>query len=423
MDSFEYRGGELYAEGVSAERLAEEFGTPLYVYSAATIRDHYGKIAEAFREMDPVICYSVKANGNLAVLKLLADAGAGFDVVSGGELYRALRVGGEAQKIAYAGVGKTRREMREALEAGILMFNVESAPELAVLNEVAGEAGESAPVALRVNPDVEPGTHDYVATGRKETKFGISFDAAADVLARAADFPNVRFRGLHLHIGSQITEVAPYEAALAKAVAFIKAHRSERAPLDWLDTGGGFGIFYQGNEARDIADFASVIVPAVREAGCHLVLEPGRFIIGNAGVLLARVLYVKQTPAKRFVITDAAMNDLVRPSLYSAYHEIWPARAGLLPPSRGGAASASLEHADIVGPVCESGDFLAKDRPFPKIAAGELVAVFSAGAYGFSMSSNYNGRPRAAEVLVEGDTARLVRGRETYENLVRGESS
>ncbi len=423
MDSFNYRDGKLFCEDVPAAKLAAEFGTPLYVYSRATLLDHFGKIKAAFAEADPVICYSVKANGNLSVLRTLAGAGSGFDVVSGGELFRVMKAGGDPSKVVYAGVGKTARELDEAMAAGILLFNCESEPELDALQAAAARAGRKARVALRINPDVKAGGHAKISTGHKETKFGLSPDRAAAMLKKAANWPDLVFDGVHVHIGSQILKPEPYVAALDRTVEFIKANRTKSAPLSWLDSGGGFGVFYRAeDEAAGAGAFADVIIPRAAAAGCRLILEPGRFIVGNAGILLARVLYVKDSASKRYYVVDAGMNDLIRPSLYDAFHEIWPAEGELPPPSRGGSAEgATLRAADVVGPICESGDYLALGRALPEIAAGELIAVFTAGAYGFAMSSNYNSRPRPAEVMVDGGKASLIRKRESYESLIAGE--
>lgn len=427
MDSFAYRDGKLFCEDVPAERLAAEFGTPLYVYSRSTLLDHFGKIRDAFAEAQPLICYSVKANSNLAVLATLGGAGAGFDVVSGGELFRVIKSGGDPSRVVYAGVGKTARELDEAMAAGILLFNCESEPELAAIQAAAARAGRGARarVALRINPDVKAGAHQHISTGHKAAKFGLVPERAAKILRRAGDWPDVVFDGVHVHIGSQITKPEPYVAALDRTVEFIRANRSKAAPLTYLDSGGGFGAFYRTDDAASGAsEFAAAIVPRAAAAGCRLILEPGRFIVANAGVLLARVLYVKDSGAKRYYVVDAGMNDLIRPALYEAFHEVWPAAAAVLPPSRGGTPEGStLRVADVVGPICESGDYLALGRALPEMGSGELVAVFTAGAYGFSMSSNYNSRPRAAEVMVEGGGSRLVRRREGYESLVSGESA
>ncbi|MHC4251996.1 MAG: diaminopimelate decarboxylase, partial [Planctomycetota bacterium] len=405
MDAFEYRGGELHAEGVSAHALATEFGTPLYVYSKGTLLDHYGKLASAFEEFDPVICYSVKANSNLAVLRTLREAGCGFDIVSGGELFRALRAGADAGKVVYAGVGKTDRELDEAVSAGIRLFTVESLPELEAISARAEALGKQVSVALRTNPDVDAHTHAHITTSTAEVKFGLDIGTVRRTLSEPGRFPGVRLDGLHLHIGSQIVETEPYRLALERVVPIMKELRSGSVPLSHLDIGGGFGINYRGSEAQPAEAFAKTIAPLVKESGAKLVLEPGRFIVGNAGILLARVTYVKRTPKRRFVIVDAAMNDLIRPALYGSVHAIWPVKAFGPPPARGGEPdpTSQLSPADVVGPICESGDFLGKDVELPEVERGDLIAVFSAGAYGFTMSSNYNSRPRAAEVMVDGD--------------------
>jgi len=423
MDSFEYRGGRLHAEGVSAEQLAGEYGTPLYVYSRRTLLDHYGKLAGAFAEFDPLICYSVKANSNLSVLKVLSQAGCGFDIVSGGELFRALRAGGDPKKISYAGVGKTDSELDEALAAGIRLFTVESLPELERISERAEALGRRASVALRTNPDVDAHTHAHITTGTAEVKFGLDIETVRRTLSEPGRYPGVILDGLHLHIGSQIVETEPYVLALRRVVPIMNEFRSDSVPLSHLDIGGGFGINYRGGEAQPAEAFAGAITELVRESGAKLVLEPGRFIVGNAGMLLTRVTYVKRTPKRRFVIVDAAMNDLLRPALYGSVHAIWPAKSYGPPPARGGEPdpASQLSPADVVGPICESGDFLGKDVELPEVECGDLIAVFSAGAYGFTMSSNYNSRPRAAEVIVDGDGASLARRRETYEDLLRGE--
>ncbi len=423
MDSFNYHEGNLRCEDIPVEKLAEDFGTPLYVYSKATLLDHFNKIKRAFTELDPLICFAVKSNANLAVLRTLSQAGAGFDLVSGGELFRVLKAGGDAAKAVFAGVGKTAAELEAALDAGIFMLNCESMPELCAIQAAAERAGKKARVALRLNPDVKAGGHRKISTGHKQTKFGLPPQAASKIIRAAEEWPDVVFDGIHLHIGSQITSPEPYVAALDRAVAFIKANRSEAAPLTWLNSGGGFGVFYKADdEAVGAEQFAAAIIPRVKDAKCRLILEPGRFIVANAGVLLTRILYVKDSAPKRYYIVDAGMNDLLRPAMYDAFHEIWPTESHLLPPSRGGSVDgATLCVADVVGPICETGDVLAHGRAMPEMASGELVCVFSAGAYGFTMASNYNARPRPAEVLVDGSEAKLVRQRETYEDLIRGE--
>lgn len=427
MDSFQYQRGKLYAEGVPVARLARRVGTPVYVYSRATLLDHYRKVDQAFADVPHVVCYSVKANSCLAVLAVLRDAGAGFDVVSGGELYRVQKVRAPLDRVVYAGVGKTDAEITAALKAGILMFNVESEAELENLDALAGKLRRArglkaaARAALRVNPDVDPHTHHYITTGKKETKFGLAFDAASRLLRAARRYRNVALAGVHAHIGSQITEVEPYREAITKVAQFIRAHRSAQTPLPYLNMGGGFGIYYRDRQTPPVEQFAGVLVPVVKELGCTLILEPGRFICGNAGLLLTRVLYVKDTGTKKFLIVDAAMNDLLRPSLYDAYHEIWPVVSAAAPPSRSASSPApeGLETVDVVGPVCESGDFLAKERPLPKnIRRGDLLAVFSAGAYGHAMSSNYNTRPRLPEVLVSGRRFVVATRRQTYADVL-----
>jgi len=420
MSAFVYRGGELCAEGRSAAGLADEFGTPLYVYSRRALLDRHGELARAFAEFDPLVCFSVKVNSNLSVLRALAGAGCGFDIVSGGELFRVLRAGGDAGKVCFAGVGKTDAEIDQALRAGIRLFTVESVPELEVISARAGALGVAARAALRVNPNVNANTHAHVTTGTAEVKFGLAPEVAGEVLAAPGRYPGAVLDGLHVHIGSQITEPEPYVAALSRLAPLYERYRSAKVPLEHIDIGGGFGIDYRSGQAKPIVYFASAMAPHLRRIGARLVMEPGRYIAGNSGVLLARVTYVKRTAARRFVIVDAAMNDLIRPALYGAFHAIWPATADGPPPAFGGAAEG-LSTADVVGGVCESGDFFGKGIPLPEVARGDLVAIFSAGAYGFTMSSNYNSRPRAAEVLVDGDKVALARKRETYEDLVRGE--
>jgi len=418
MDFFKYVQGELWCEKVRAAEIARQAGTPVYVYSRATVEWHYAKLVEAFTWADPLLCYSVKACSNLAVLKVLADLGSGFDVVSAGEIYRALKAGADPAKIVFAGVGKTDAEMDYALRAGIHMFTVESEPELEALEAVAAKANVKARVSLRVNPDVDPKTHTYVSTGKRESKFGVDLERAGRMLARRADFPHVELAGVHVHIGSQITSAAPYVEALQRVARFVEGQERAGVRLESIDIGGGFGIFYRGGEALPAAEFAAAVKPVLAPLKRRILMEPGRFIVGNAGVLLARVTYVKDSGDKRFVIVDAAMNDLLRPSLYHAEHRIWPVASATGPE----VASAELPRADIVGPVCESGDFLALDRPFPHVRRGDLVAVFSAGAYGMTMSSNYNARPRAAEVLVTGKNSwRIVRERETLQDLIERE--
>lgn len=413
MEHFAYHDGQLACEGVPLRALADAVGTPTYVYSRAALLDGFQAWEQAFRDVPHVICYAVKANANLGVLSVLARAGAGADIVSGGELFRALRAGVPPRKIVFSGVGKTREELREALKAEILMFNVESEGELRVLDEVARELGVRAPVAVRVNPDVDPQTHPYIATGLRTSKFGIPMDQAPAVYAEAAAAPGLEVVGIQMHIGSQLTDTAPVADAVARLAALVKRLRERGLALRVVDVGGGLGIRYRDETPPTPAAYAHAVVLALRELDVTVVCEPGRSIVGPAGVLLTRVLYRKDGGAKRFVVVDAAMNDLLRPTLYQAYHEIRPVdRARLEGP---------IETVDVVGPVCESGDFLARDRALPRAEEGDLLAVMTAGAYGFAMASNYNARPRAAEVLVDGPRYTIVRRRETYEDLVAGE--
>lgn len=408
MNHFEYSGGELYAEKVRMADIAKTHGTPTYVYSAATLRRHFTAFDSAFEGVKRLICYSVKANSNLCVLKTLAAMGAGMDIVSGGELFRALAAGVSAQKIVYSGVGKTAAEIRQALEADILMFNVESMAELETIDAVAGSMGKIARVSLRINPDVDPKTHPYISTGMKKNKFGLDIETAMTGYKQAMKLANVEPIGMDCHIGSQLTQISPFIEALERLMAFHRKLLAMGCNIKYLDLGGGLGITYNEETPPHPAEYGKAVMDALSGTSLELILEPGRVIVGNAGVLMTTVTYVKSTEDKRFVIVDAAMNDLVRPSLYGSYHRI----AEVAPKSRENAV------ADVVGPICESGDFLAKDREMPCVESGELLAVFSAGAYGFTMSSNYNSRPRAAEVLVDGDKMLLARRRETYEDLV-----
>ena len=425
MDQFAYRGGTLFCEELTAAALAERFGTPLYVYSQATLLDHYARFRAAFAPLDPLVCYSVKACQNVHLCRLLAEQGSGFDVVSGGELFRALRAGGDPAKMVYAGVGKTDREIREALAAGIGYFNVESESELGVLADIATAAGRTARVAIRVNPDVDARTHAYTTTGKKETKFGIDRDAVRDVCRRFLGRSGLNLGGLHLHIGSPVNDVAAYREAVGVALTLIDELRGDGLTIDTLDVGGGYGAFYAGDEAPSAEAYAAVLVPLLRGRGLKIILEPGRSLCANAGILLTRVLHVKESGTRRFVIVDAAMTDLIRPALYDAYHFIWPTEAGARVPATRAAAQPfeGLAKVDVVGPVCESGDFLAHGRALPPASRGDLLAVFTTGAYGMVMASQYNSRPRAAEVLVSGAAARVVRRRETYADLVAPEEA
>jgi len=415
MDPFAYRHSELSCERVSLRALAAATGTPAYVYSKAALLEGYRAYDRAFAEVPHVVCYSVKANSNIAVLGVLGKAGAGADIVSGGELFRALRAGIPTDRIIFSGVGKTTDEMRAALEVGILLFNVESLSELRALDAVARELGVKAPVALRVNPDVNPQTHAYIATGLRTSKFGIPYDQALEAYEEAAGLKGVEVVGADMHIGSQLTKAAPFADAVARIASLVKTLRERAIEIRLVDVGGGLGIRYRAETPPTHQEYATVLLPALRELGVTVLLEPGRSIVGNAGLLLTRVLYRKDTGEKKFVIIDAAMNDLIRPPLYDAYHEIRPVNEARL--------GGPVETVDVVGPVCESGDFVAKDRELAQAQEGDLLAIMSAGAYGFAMSSNYNTRPRAVEVLVDGDSYTIVRRRETYEDLVAGETA
>jgi len=406
--AFAYRDGALCAEQLPLERIAERFGTPCYVYSRAAIEAAYSEFARAVAARDALICYSVKANSNLAVLSVMARLGAGFDIVSGGELARVLAAGGDAGRTLFSGVGKSEREIEQALLAGVLCLNLESEAELARVDAVAQRLGRRAPVAFRVNPDVDPKTHPYISTGLRRNKFGVPYEEAERLYAVASRLSAVEVRGIGCHVGSQLTDRAPFVSAVERLVALATRIEAAGVRLGHIDVGGGIGIRYRDENPTPIADFVAGAVAALGSRRETLIFDPGRSVVGNAGVLLTRVEYVKPGPAKNFLVVDAAMNDLLRPALYDAWHEVLPARE-----SRAG---SSTEIYDVVGPVCESGDFLAHER---RLAAreGDLLAVMSAGAYGMSMSSNYNSRPRAAEILVEGDRAHLVRSRETIENL------
>ncbi len=412
MHDFEYKKGELYCEGVPVRTVAQRIGTPFDLYSSKTLTNHFRAFDSAFSGVPRIICYALKSNSNSAILRLLGREGAGADIVSGGELFRALRAGIDPKKIVYAGVGKRRDEIEYALKVGILMFNVESGDELHALNQAAAEMRSVARIALRVNPNIDPKTHAYISTGLKENKFGIPLEQALEYYQTAKTLPNVEIVGVHQHIGSQITQVQPFIDALEKVVAFVKELRSAGISIKYIDIGGGLGITYKDETPPLPRDLASAIQPLLKECGTTLVMEPGRAIVGNAGVLVTRAMYRKDSGEKRFLIVDAGMNDLIRPSLYDAYHDIRP----VVEPK-----AADQGVFDVVGPICESGDFLAKERAMPAVSQGDLLAVMSAGAYGFSMSSNYNSRPRAAEVMVKDSEFFVVRERETYGDLTRGE--
>lgn len=413
MHLFKYRGNELHAEDVPLRVLAGEYGTPLYVYSYNTILRHIRAYEEAFRGFPHILCFALKANSNMAVLRLLASQGVGADIVSGGELYRALKAGMPPSKIVYAGVGKTEKEIRAALRARILMFNVESEDELMEINRVAGLMKARAPIALRVNPDIDPETHPYISTGLRRHKFGIPIEEALEYYKLAAGLDNIGVVGVHKHIGSQITKVAPFVEALRSVLVLVDEVNRQGVDIRYLNMGGGLGIPYSDEKPPKPRELARSLLPLIKGRRMTLIMEPGRSITGNAGILLTRTLYLKKGPEKEFVIVDAGMNDLMRPSLYDAYHETLPVvrRRG------------KKIFADVVGPICESGDFLARERMLESVRQGDLLAVMSAGAYGFSMSSNYNSRPRAAEVLVRGREHSLIRRRESYRDLIRMETA
>jgi diaminopimelate decarboxylase len=456
---FRYRKGKLHCEDVDLALVAEKFGTPLYVYSAGTILDHYTRLDAALAPLDHLICYAVKANSNRAILRLLSDAGAGFDIVSGGELHRVLAAGGEPAKCTFAGVGKSREEIEYALEQRVYSFNVESEAELEYIDRIAGTKNLCAPVAIRVNPDIDPRTHEYISTGSRENKFGIALDRIPAVYERAATMRNIDLVGVQMHIGSQITEAAPFADAITKVAPIVRDLKSKYG-IKFFSGGGGLGIVYESSfesgakewwnataftskskrprkSALSIQQYVDAVLPPLHELKLRILLEPGRLLVGNAGVLLTQVRYIKHSGEKKFAIVDAGMNDLIRPALYHSYHEIVPVEA---PTTRSVGEAVSFpsrksrsanrtrtksknktQKIDIVGPVCESGDFFALDREMPEVREGDLLAIMSAGAYGFVMASNYNSRPLPAEALVRGDRFALIRKRQTWKDLVRGE--
>lgn len=413
MNDFVYRGGALYVEELRVSDIAAKVGTPFYLYSRNTLTSHFHAIDHAFAEVPHLVCFSVKANSNVAILRLLAKEGAGADVVSGGEIFRALKAGVDPRKIVFAGLGKTAAEIEFALKEGVLMLNVESSQELMLINEIATRLDVQAPIALRVNPDIDARTHPYVATGLKKSKFGIPLGQSMAEYEVAHKLPGLNPIGVHQHIGSQILESEPFENSLRKITNLAKSLRLLGMDIRYVNIGGGFGIQYTDENPPSPGQYAGALVPLLKESGCTAILEIGRMISGNSGILVTRVLFNKQGEDKRFVVVDAGMNDLMRPSLYQAHHYIAPVIQ---------TEDAVEIMADVVGPICESADFLAQDRKLPDVQQGELLAVFTAGAYGFSMSSNYNSRPRVPEILVSGRKAYLIRRRETYEDLVRGEA-
>lgn len=413
MHDFHYQGDELFCEEVPIRHITEQVGTPCYIYSHQTLIRHFHAFDQAFNAIPHIVAFAMKSNSNLTVLRLLAKEGSGADIVSGGELFRALAAGMAPNKIVFAGVGKSKEEIQYALESDILMFNVESPGELQQINEVAGSMGLRAKVALRINPDIDPQTHPYISTGLKKSKFGIGADRALEEFDAAGNLPHIEVVGVHSHIGSQLTQVTPFVDALKKAIALIQTLQAKGVNIQYLNIGGGLGITYSDETPPHPKQLAEAISPLLQSVSCKIIMEPGRSIVGNAGILVTKVLYNKEGADKHFVIVDAAMNDLLRPSLYDAHHDIQPVIM---------TESSVVDTVDVVGPICESGDFLAKDRKLPKSQPGDLLAVMSAGAYGFTMASNYNSRPRVPEVLVKGKDLTVIRKRESYEDLIRGES-
>ena len=411
MHHFQYKGDELFAEEVAIKDIVAAVGSPVYIYSQATLERHFKAMDNAFASAPHTICYSVKANSNLAVLKTFINLGGGVDIVSGGELFRALAAGVDPKKVVYSGVGKRDDEIVYALESGILMFNVESEQELDRINQVAGRVGKKAGIAIRVNPDVDPETHPYITTGLKKAKFGINIERALAQYGRAKEMANLEILGIDCHIGSQLTKVSPFVDAIKKLKRLLVGVKDMGIDMKYLDLGGGLGIQYSDEAPPLPADYGTSILAETKDLGLHLLFEPGRNLVGNAGILVGTCLYTKKGEEKNFVIVDAGMNDLARPALYGSFHGVLPVKKN---------QDGNIE-GDIVGPICESGDFLVKDREFPNFKQGDQIAFMSAGAYGFTMSSNYNSRPRVSEVMVKGDKFEVIRARETVEDLIRGE--
>lgn len=412
MHEFTFKDNQLYCEDVSIASIARSIPTPFFLYSYKTFVDHYVKLKTAFSPIKPLICFSVKSNSNIAVLRSLVKNGAGLDIVSGGELYRARIAGADPKKVVYAGVGKKRDEILDAIKFGILLFNVESVAELDEIQLAAKQLKKKVNIALRVNPDVAAKTHAHIVTGKGDTKFGLDFKAVRGIFASRRNYPNLNIRGVHIHIGSQILDGDPFVDAIKKVLVFLK---SNRIKIDYFNIGGGLGIMYSIENPQTAKSFAQKVLPLLKASRLNIILEPGRFISGNSGVLVTKVLYTKETPSNKFVIVDSGMSDLIRPSLYTAYHKIVPVSVAC-------DSSENSEKVDVVGPICESGDFLGKDRFLPQMHKGDLLAVMGAGAYGFTMSSNYNSRPRASEVMVIDNKVYVVRKAESYKDLVRGES-
>lgn len=434
MEFFEYKDNQLTCENVKIEDIAKEVGTPAYIYSKKAFVSCFNELKNAFKELNPIICFSIKSNSNLSILKTLKAEGSGFDVVSGGELYRALKIGADPQKIVFAGVGKTSDELKYAIENNILMFNAESWSEIGNINRVAGELNKNAQIALRINPDVDAKTHAKTTTGTKENKFGIDLKTAGTIISRASDYPNVSISGIQVHLGSPIYSTEPYEKGLEKINVFIPECRKNGVDIKYLNIGGGYCISYTGEKVIRPDTYAAKTLDLIKKTGCQLLMEPGRFISGNSGILVTKVVYRKKNDigGKKFVICDAAMNDLIRPALYDSLHRIWPLSPKVAMPEIGETSDRDnktpvtdpgkdLEVVDIVGPVCESSDAFAINRVLPNVNEGEYLSIFSSGAYGFTMSSSYNSRPRPCEVLIDGSKFDIVRKRETYEDLVAAE--
>jgi diaminopimelate decarboxylase len=421
MDHFNYKQGKLFAEQVPVDKIAEKVGTPAYIYSKATFLEHLRKIQHAYKAIDTTVCYSIKACGNINILKFMAKAGSGFDIVSGGELYRALQAGADPAKIVYAGVGKTDKEIVEALDAGIAYFNIESEAELENLICLAKQKGKTPKAALRVNPDVDPKTHTYTTTGVKETKFGVDIERAEKVFDQFGKNTAVKLCAIHIHLGSAGHTVEPYVEALNKTLVLVDKLRKKGFTIEAIDTGGGYGADYVTSQSPSADDYAAAIVPLLKGKNIKLILEPGASVAANSAILLTKVLYLKKGGSKKFIIVDSGMNDLIRPPLYNAFHFIWPAaveeRFSYIKRTEK-LDIKGLEFVDVVGPICEGADFFAKDRALPPVKRGDLLSIFAAGAYGFTMSSNYNARGRAAEVLVDGDKFEVIRKRESYEDLI-----
>ncbi|HAW27448.1 MAG TPA: diaminopimelate decarboxylase [Planctomycetaceae bacterium] len=418
MSAFHYQNDELFCENVPVAQLAEEFGTPLWVYSKSDFLGRLKEIQDAFAEVDPVICYSVKANGNLSILKTMNDAGSSFDVVSGGELFRVQQAGADTSRVVFAGVGKTDEEIRQALKADILMFDVESEAELDAIARIAGELNCVGRVALRLNPDIDAKTHHKTTTGKKGNKFGMDIERATELADKVLKDEHLELTGIHMHLGSPILSTDPYAKAVKKGAEVISQLREKGHNTNWLNLGGGFGISYKTDEGPSAQTYADVIVPTIKEIGCRLALEPGRFIAGNSGVLISQIVFTKREGGKLFYIQDGGMTDLVRPAMYDSYHRVWPVKPTVPMPFDCEGEIEGCEPADVVGPVCESCDYFAKDRYLPPMQRGDYLCMFSAGAYGSVMSSNYNARPRSAEILVDGSEYQVIRRRETYEELI-----